>query len=932
MSSAGSGIQEGPLLERERELSSLAEMLERARGGRGGVALVEAEAGMGKSRLLLAARGMAEAAGMHVLAARGSELERSFAFGVARQLLGEPSTMTTPDQGEFTLSEAGADGTALAMIRALHQVLLSLIWDGEGTAQGTPILVLVDDAQWVDEPTLRFLAHMTVRIDDHPIAMVAAVRTSEAGAPEELLHRLRESPSARVLAPTALSENAVGMVVGGALGEGIDPTLAAACFRATGGNPFYLHELLRALEAEAGPVRSQRVSEVAPRAVLRSIVVRLARLGEDASRLAKAVAVLGDAASLGRTAALAELAEPAAEVAADTLAAARILEHGDPLRFRHPLIASTLEADMGAFERARKHRRAGDMLLEEGAPLERVAAHFLLARPEGDRRVAAVLGEAAARAAASGSPSAAARLLERALQEPPAPEDESELLLASARTELLAGSPAAASRLEQALVRIEVPDRRADALVELATLAHHRGDYLRAAGLAARARAELPDTSERQQQLLGIELAAMTLHPDLIADVPARLEPILAGARAGEPPADSRLLALVIAWMAIAEPPSLVRSLAKTAIAIDPLIDDSHGTSLGWIAAALGWVDELELAERWLDDAVAAAEHRGAVIPGAIASLQRATVRHHLGRLDAAVVDSEEALEIYRYGWTDSPWSTPMLTMSHVALGKLEAARAVIAIGRNAGSDRPDYAMLLEGEARLHLAEGNPSAALVSAQAVADHVERRYGNVQPRLWSWRRLAALAAHELGDHDQAHDLIDFDLGALRAIGPGRQLGESLTVAGIVAGGREGLDLLHEAAAVLESSPARLQRAETLLALGGALRRAGRRTAAQEPLYAALELAAGMGALPLEERARDELVRLGLRPRRAARSGIASLTPSERRVAELAADGLTNPQIGRRLHVTPNTVQTHLGHVYSKLALHGRSGLREALAGSP
>jgi DNA-binding CsgD family transcriptional regulator len=929
LSSAGSGIREDPLLERERELASLAALLEQARAGRGGVAVVEGDAGVGKSRLLAAARGMAKDAGMRVLAARGTELERGFAFGVARQLFDQSSTIRAL---ESPMPEAGADGRALAVIRALHQSLLSRVSELEDSSSAAPVLLAIDDAQWVDEPSLRFLAHLSLRIEDQPIAMVVTVRAGEADSPEALLHQLRESRSGQVLAPTALSETAVGIVVHALLGEDIDTALPAACFRATGGNPFYLHELLRALEAEAGPASAERVREVAPRAVLRSIVVRLARLGEEASSLARAASVLGDAASLRRAAAMAELEETTAEVAADALAAARILEHGDPLRFRHPLIASALEADMGVFERARRHRRAGHLLLSEGAPVERVAAHFLIARPEGDPRVATVLSEAAARSAASGSPSVAARLLERALQEPPAPEDEPELLLALARTQLLAGSPAAADRLEQALMRIEVPDRRADALVELATLAHHRGDYLRAADLAARARAELPARTRRHEQLLGIELAAMTLHPELVAEVPARLEPVLAETRSGKPPSDPRLLALVIAWMAITEPASAVRPLAETAIAIDPLIDDSHGTSLGWIAAALGWVDELELAERWLDDAVAAAEQRGTVIPGAIAALQRATVRHHRGRLRAAVADGEEALEIYRYGWTSSPWSTPMLTMSHVAMGKLEAARQTIAIGRNAGSDPPDYATLLEGEARLHLAEGNPSAALVSAQAVGDHVEGRFGTVQPRLWSWRRLAALAAQQVGEHDRARELIDFDLTALRAIGPARQLGESLTAAGVVAGGQEGLDLLFEAAAVLESSPARLQRAETLLRLGGALRRAGRRTAAQEPLYRALELSAEIGAAPFEEQARDELVRLGLRPRRAARSGRGSLTPSERRVAELAADGLTNPQIARRLHVTANTVQTHLGHVYGKLNLSGRAELPEALAAPP
>ncbi len=109
---------------------------------------------------------------------------------------------------------------------------------------------------------------------------------------------------------------------------------------------------------------------------------------------------------------------------------------------------------------------------------------------------------------------------------------------------------------------------------------------------------------------------------------------------------------------------------------------------------------------------------------------------------------------------------------------------------------------------------------------------------------------------------------------------------------------------------------------------MRLLGRRTDASEALYAALELAAELGAAPLAARAREQLGSLGLRPRRAARAGLASLTPSEQRVARLASEGLSNPRIAAELHVTRNTVETHLGHVYAKLEIAGRSELRALL----
>jgi DNA-binding CsgD family transcriptional regulator len=267
--------------------------------------------------------------------------------------------------------------------------------------------------------------------------------------------------------------------------------------------------------------------------------------------------------------------------------------------------------------------------------------------------------------------------------------------------------------------------------------------------------------------------------------------------------------------------------------------------------------------------------------------------------------------------------------IAHAALGNVAAAREAVAVGRRAGSDPPDHGRVLEAEARLALAEGDPEAALASALSVGELVEFEGHRRQPRVWEWRRLAALAAHRLGDDARALELIDPDLQDLRAIGPARQLGEALMVAGLATGGRRGLELLSESVSVLAGSPARLPRAEALLALGAAQRREGQRTAAKESLYSALALAVDMGAAPLERTTRQELGRLGLRPRRAALTGLAALTPSEHQVAALAAEGLTTPQIAVRLQITRNTVDTHLRHVYQKLNLTGRRELPEALA---
>ena len=218
----------------------------------------------------------------------------------------------------------------------------------------------------------------------------------------------------------------------------------------TGGNPFLARELLHKLRADeivpnAGSVSGVR--SLLPDTVLHSVLVRLARLGNSASRLARAVAVLGDRASLRQARLLADLGPEPAEKAADALADAHILAPGEPLRFTHPLIATGVRADIPAFALARAHRRAADLLASDGAAIDAIATHLLLTWPDGDQRTVATLREAAAQALARGDPGAAAHLLERALAEPPVSTERGNVLLelANAEIEHGDGAPACAS-------------------------------------------------------------------------------------------------------------------------------------------------------------------------------------------------------------------------------------------------------------------------------------------------------------------------------------------------------------------------------------------------------------------------------------------------------------------------------------------------------
>lgn len=234
-------------------------------------------------------------------------------------------------------------------------------------------------------------------------------------------------------------------------------------------------------------------------------------------------------------------------------------------------------------------------------------------------------------------------------------------------------------------------------------------------------------------------------------------------------------------------------------------------------------------------------------------------------------------------------------------------------------------AMLLDVRGRLRLLRGDRKRAIEDLKAFARTAAKLH--VGPTLSSWRSTLALALPRQ-ERGAAVDLMAEELELARTTGLPRPYGVALRAAGILAGGEPGIDRLRESVSVLEGSDARLEHARSLVELGAALRRRQRRAEARELLTAGMELAYRCGAQRLVVRAREELQAAGARPRRIATTGLDALTASELRVARLAAEGATNPEIAQELYVTVKTVETHLSHVYSKLGLSGQ-GSRGRLA---
>lgn len=939
------GAATGDLLERAAELAGLSQALAAACRGAGSLVVVEGPAGIGKSRLLSAAGEVADGLGMAVCRARGIELERGAPFGVASELFAPALIAASGEERSRLLAGHAALAASLfdpavpgqadpsALVRGLYWLTVNLASGSRtGDAGAKGLLIEVDDAQWADQSSLGFLAFLAARLGELPVVLAVAVRGGEEPTDRAVLDWLRDRPG-RVLKPRPLSAGAVDRMVAAGL-PGAEPEFTHACAEVSGGNPFLAWELVRALRDDGIPPVAGSVSRVrrlVPDSVLHSVLVRLARLGEPARRLAESVAVLADGTPLRRARLLAGLDPLTAEAAADMLAEAHILGPGEPLRFAHPLIANAVYADLAAYARARAHRRAAGILEADAAPVGAVAAHLLLTRPDGDRRTVSILRSAAGQAMGRGDPDVAAHLLARALEEPPEPAGRAALLLDLADAEMQCGQPAAAEHIDEALALLGESADRTRGLTALGRLRFTLGEHRAGAEAMDQALSRLAPDDPAMAPLLADYLTLTTFRAPLHPLAEQRLRPVVAAARQGRPPEHPALLAHLVLRLAFAaEPPSRLRPLAERATAADPLIDPAtHGILMGMVVQALCCVDELDSAERLCDAALAAARRCGSLLGYSMACYSRAIGRYHRGDLVDALADLDQAMVASREGWTaGDPWNAALQVHAQLERGDLAAARDALALTA-AEPDSMDQAIALSARARLALADGRPAEALADAREAGRVLSSGFGIDHPGFVPWRRVAVLAADAAGRPEQAHALASEMVERARWTGTARALGLALRTQAAISPGEQRLPLLAEAVDVLRQSPSALQRAHALVELGAAHRRAGRRSAAQPPLREGLQLSDGMGAVPLVQRARQELLATGARPRRAAHTGPDALTPTERRVAELAAENMTNSQIAQALFVTTKTIQTHLGHAYRKLGIDSRRDLPAALA---
>jgi DNA-binding CsgD family transcriptional regulator len=894
---------------RDAELEAVDRFLESVSAGAASL-IVEGEPGIGKTTVWSEGVRLAEERGFHVLACRPAESETKLSFSALADLV-EP----LPDDALEFLPEPQRHALEVALLRvspgdsppeprALAAGFRSLL---VGLAQARPLVVAIDDAQWLDSSSARAIEFALRRIAAEPIAVLAARRPGQ-GLEQALggLRPLRLGP---------LSLAAIQHLIKRELGRSLPRPLLARIHKTAEGNPFFALEIARVvMDSDISPGAPLPVPRDLSELVLRR-VERLAPPTREvlltASALANPTRGLLGAVHDGDVSRALEEAEDAKIV--DT--------HETNIRFAHPLYAAAVYASASHERRRRLHSRLAEVVDE----LEERVRHLALATTEGtDEPTAVAVHTAAREVAARGAPAAAAELVEHALRlgaSGTAAETERIVDLAEY---LHAGGDS--HRARQVLESVESwrekpAELQARAYLLLLELIYWTEAALVAVefGEQALADAAAPEVAAaihaKVAEVCEFDLERAAEHADAAL---ALLE------RMGED-ADQDVLALALAMRArnrLALGHGLERELVERAIALERTPHAAHAYGQ-W----LKYVDDLDGARYWLGRSLQEAEEAGdeTSVPNILQQL--AMTECWAGRLGLAreyavrACEMAEDLEIISVG----VYRVRAIVEAH--LGNDAEVRK---IAERLWAEGWDEAILQHLEIALGLLElslGNAEEADRHLRAAVEIAERM-GQLEPGIHRVHGDALEAALAVGDHERANEIAAW----LEA--HGRRSGHAWSVAigarsrALVEAKRGEFDaaLASVEAALLaqERLPMPFELARTLLAKGQIERRAKRRREARESLERSLAIFEGLGARLWAQRAASELRRVPIR-----RGVPSDLTEGEVRVAELAATGKTNREVAQELFMSPKTVEANLSRVYRKLGIHSRAELGARMA---
>jgi DNA-binding CsgD family transcriptional regulator len=886
---------------RDEELAAIEALLTARSGG----LLLAGEPGIGKTVLWEVGVRRAHDDGWRVLAHRSAQAEAGLSFAGLSDLVAPvfdevADALVAPRRRALEVALLLAEpGDTPPDTRMLGLALLDVL---RALAEAAPVLVALDDAQWLDASSAAVVAIALRRLGDAPVAVLATQRTPAAEPFDGDFTRIDLPP---------LDLAATDRLLRDGLGRELERPVLAAVHRASGGNPFFATELARA--GADGVLVPPSLREL---------------LGGRIERLPKATQdVLLDAAALAR---------PTVDLLAGELDAldlavvdGLVLVEGSDVRFAHPLLASIAYDRSPPGKRRAVHARLGDRVRD---PEERARHRALAAGDVPDRALAAELEEAGRHAAARGAPRAAAELIEMAVRQTPPDEIDAHRARRREAAELLhlAGDIERAAALCAELAA-ELPPGRERAELLYAQATTQFGDAATRLALCRQALEELGDDDALASRALGY----IAINRWLSGDIRGGVVDARAGLARAERTGDERLIATAIArlvpletWVMDVTPGIVERGADIERRLPEPLHFGSSPLFALLLRHTLG--DRLEEARALRDERVAAAERRGDELTKGWYHVESINIEWHAARYQVAMQHAEVVMALadqtgeINLGAIGSAFAAQVL----VDLGRDDEADATLARSEElcaAMGDRDTPTLLAGARGRRALSRGD----LREAHAALDGIPEamiEMGHLNPGATGWPdAIEALVG--LGELDRASGLqVTFEDLAERSSRWARATAARCRGLLLLAQDRdEAAVAAFERSLEEEDGTYPLERGRTLLALGTAHRHARHSRLARETLERAVALFQAIGAAAWREKAQAELGRVS--GRRAHGGG---LTPAERRVAELAAQGRQNKEIAATLFLGVSTVEMHLSRTYRKLGVRSRTELANALVG--
>ncbi len=892
---------------REQELASLRAFIEREEGGPAAL-MFEGEPGIGKSTLWVVGVQEAAARGLRVLSARPSEAERGLAHAGLGDLfegvLGDVlSTLAPPRRHALEVAllveEAHDDPVDHRALAVAVRDVLDLLSDRE------PVVVAVDDVQWLDPSSARALAFALRRLGEKNIRVLLARRLVAGAGVFELESGL---PLEQVeLEP--LSVGAVHRLLRDRLGRSFARQTLLRIHEQSGGNPFFALEIARALDGDVDPLEPLPV----PPTLEGLVRVRLTGLPprtRDALGLAAAIGTPSDVL-------LAQAGVP--EGALDPALAAHVVERDDgTIRFTHPLLSSALYNDLED-QRQSVHARIADVVAD---PVVR-ARHLALSSDEPNAEIAMTVDEAAIIAADRGALAEAAELSEQALRLTPEPEldERGRRALAAARAHQAAGEWTRARTIATSLADAELGALRAEALIVLAELESIDGSIALLQEALLEAESSLVLQAEIQ-----IRLASAVRFREGFVKAHQRAGAALELAEGLDDDALRVQALAVLADLGSGMGDKEARAQAARAL---ELADESGQPRLEHIAADVAWIalsDEPQAVRQHLEDEFERWRERDEP-RSADALWQLALIELEAGSWELAAEQAARARDIaFQYGIEIPQHHLPTALIA-VHRGQLDLARETSMRGLDLAEKHlglhPPYHLAVIGLVALWRGDAATGAEWFG-RAHSRALQLGWFDPQNRPWTDEYVDALL--ELGRIDDAVEVLDLWEADARRVGREKILAHVMRCRGQIAAARGDIDeamaLLDGAVARHEELDDRYGRARALLALGVLRRRARQKRLARDAIVEALAAFEQLGAATWVERARSELGSIGGRKREEG------LTQAERRVAVLVAEGRTNREVAAALFLGERTVASHLTHIYVKLGIRSRTELARVL----